>query len=46
MSATDWLQWLYPILPFSFLLELTLAGLLVRWQIARARAKRRRGRGE
>lgn len=33
----------YAVLPFSFLLEFALVGLLMRLSIARARARRERG---
>ena len=40
MSATDILTWFYGVLPGWFLIEFVLAGLLVRWRIARKRGGR------
>jgi hypothetical protein len=43
VSGTELLTWLYGVLPGWFLIEFALASLLVRWSVARARARGRRG---
>jgi len=42
VTATEFLTLIYRVLPFTFLFELALAGLLLKWQIARRRGKEKR----